>query len=214
MHELKEIVINFCEPMVNWFASLGELGLFILAFIESSFFPIPPDFLYITLILKGATNPYALALIATVGSTLGAILGYAIGYFGGRPIVLKMFGKKAEPLLAKSEKFFEDYGTLAMFIAAFTPVPFKVFTVTGGLCKMNLTGFIVYSFFGRAGRFFLFTYLFVTYGQIILDNFVNITLIGGALVFIAYFVWKFLNVKRKKLHVQNDGVESIKDLHL
>lgn len=47
MHELKEMVINFCGPLINWFASLGELGLFLLAFIESSFFPIPPDLLYI-----------------------------------------------------------------------------------------------------------------------------------------------------------------------
>jgi membrane protein YqaA with SNARE-associated domain len=200
MHELKELVINFCEPLVNWFASLGELGLFLLAFIESSFFPIPPDLLYITLILKGATNPYALALIATVGSTLGAVFGYGIGYFGGRPIVLKMLGSKIEPALAKAEKFFEDYGSLAMFIAAFTPVPFKVFTVTGGLCKMNLTGFIVYSFFGRAGRFFLFTYLFVNYGQAIMDNFIQITIGIGLIAFVAYFVWKFFTLKRKKLH--------------
>ncbi len=195
MHELKESEISFCEPLVNWFASLGEIGLFLLAFIESSFFPIPPDFLYITLILKGATNPYALALIATVGSTLGAVLGYGLGYFGGRPIILKMLGSKIEPTLAKAEKFFEDYGSLAMFIAAFTPVPFKVFTVTGGLSKMNLTGFVIYSFFGRAGRFFLFTYLFVKYGQVIIDNFIQITLGLGILAFVAYFAWRFFSLK-------------------
>ena len=199
MHELKEMIINFCEPLVNWFAALGELGLFILAFIESSFFPIPPDALYITLILKGAANPYTLALIATLGSTMGAIFGYGLGYFGGRPLILKILGSKIEPLLAKAEKFFEDYGSLAMFIAAFTPIPFKVFTLTGGLCRMNLVGFMTYSFLGRAGRFFLFTYLFVKYGNIIVDNFVAITLGLGALAFIAYFVWQFISIRRKKL---------------
>lgn len=200
MHELKEMVINFCGPLINWFASLGELGLFLLAFIESSFFPIPPDLLYITLILKGATNPYALALIATVGSTLGAAFGYSLGYFGGRPVILKMLGSKIEPTLEKAEKFFDDYGSLAMFIAAFTPVPFKVFTVTGGLCKMNMTGFMIYSFFGRAGRFFLFTFLFVSYGQVIIDNFVQITLVGGAFVFASYFVWRFFFASREDNH--------------
>ena len=193
MHELKEAIIQFCEPMVNWFAALGELGLFFLALIESVFFPIPPDALYITLILKDASNPYALALIATMGSAIGAVIGYALGFFGGRAVILKLLGSKIEPTLAKAEKFFEDYGSLAMFIAAFTPIPFKVFTVTGGLCKMNLSGFIIYSFLGRAGRFFLFTYLFVTYGDIIVENFMKITLGLGGLAFVAYFVWRFFS---------------------
>ncbi len=199
MHELKQVIYDFCAPMIDWFASLGELGLFIMAFIESAFFPIPPDFLYITLILKGASNPYALALIASVGSTLGTLLGYSIGYFGGRPLVLKILGAKIEPALAKAEKFFEDYGNVAMFIAAFTPVPFKVFTITGGLCRMNIIGFILYSFIGRSGRFFLFTYLFVKYGELILEHFVEITLGLGILIIAIYFVWKFTNTKASKL---------------
>ena len=191
MHELKANLYELFDPLLNAFASLGELGLFILAFIESSFFPIPPDALYITMILKGATNPYALALIATLGSVSGALFGYAIGYWGGRPLIKKFLGSKIDPMLAKAEKFFADYGSLAMLIAAFTPIPFKVFTLTGGLCKMNLTGFTIYSFLGRAGRFFLFTYLFVTYGQAIIDNFVKITLIGGLVILAAFFVYKF-----------------------
>jgi membrane protein YqaA with SNARE-associated domain len=197
MHELKQQILNLCEPIVNWFASLGELGLFFLAFIESSFFPIPPDLLYITLILKGATNPYALALIASVGSTLGAIFGYALGYWGGRPLIQKILGAKIEASLTKAENFFKEYGSLAMFIAAFTPIPFKVFTVTGGLCKMNLFTFTLYSLFGRAGRFFLFTFLFVQYGKIITENFVKITLYSGIVVIFAFFIWKFNKKKLK-----------------
>ena len=197
MHELKAKLYELLDPLLSAFASLGELGLFILAFIESSFFPIPPDALYITMILKGASNPYALALIATMGSVAGAVFGYAIGYWGGRPLVKKFLGSKIDPMLAKAEGFFEDYGSLAMFIAAFTPIPFKVFTLTGGLCRMNLTGFMIYSFFGRAGRFFLFTYLFVTYGQVIVDNFVKITLVGGVLVLAAFFVYKFFFSSKK-----------------
>ena len=86
LHQVKEFIYQVCNPFLDWCNSLGEVGLFSLAFVESAFFPIPPDFLYITMILKGATNPYFLALVASLGSVLGALLGYAIGIWGGRPI--------------------------------------------------------------------------------------------------------------------------------
>ncbi len=184
LHELKEQLIGYLQPVLDWMSSLGEMGLFILAFTESSFFPIPPDFLYIPMILNGANNPYMLAFIASLGSVLGAIFGYGIGYFGGRPIIEFVLGKHSAAVLQKAEDFFSRYGSMAVLIAAFTPIPFKVFTLAGGLAKMPLIPFTLYSVLGRAGRFFAVTFLLVNFGEIIMENFFKLSLLVVLVVLI------------------------------
>lgn len=197
IHELKEQLISYLQPILDWMNSLGETGLFILAFTESSFFPIPPDFLYIPMILSGAQNPYMLALIASIGSVLGAVFGYGIGYFGGRPIIQFILGKHSETVLNKAEAFFEKYGSMAVLIAAFTPIPFKVFTLAGGMAKMPLLPFILYSSLGRAGRFFTVTFLLVNYGEIIMENFFKLSIVAAIIAVAATVI---ISMRSKKAH--------------
>lgn len=190
MHELKEQIINFCMPLMDWCTNLGEPGLFFLAFIEASFFLLPPELLLTPMVIKGINDPYLLAAITTIGSVMGAILGYYIGLFGGRPIAIKVLGSKAEWAITKAEGFFARYGNVAILIAAFTPIPFKVFTITGGICRMNMTSFILYSLLGRGTRYMIFVYLLTRFGEIVLENFFKLALLG-ALIYVFYEIIRF-----------------------
>lgn len=194
LHEVKEKLIELLQPVLDWCTALGEWGIFSLAFAESSFFPIPPDFLYIPMILNGHPHPYFLALVTSIGSVLGAIFGYYLGKYAGRGFINKLFGAKADPLITKAEKFFEKYGSVAVLLAAFTPLPFKVFTVTGGLANMPLIPFILYSIIGRAGRFFAVTYLLVNFGEVIMENFFKLSL-GIVPIITIFFIFQALNKK-------------------
>lgn len=187
LHELKDQIIDWCQPILDFCSSLGEFGLFTLSFMEASFFPIPPDFIYIPMILNGAPEPYMLAFISTVGSVLGAVLGYFIGRFGGRPVATKLLGGKADEWLDKAESFFSAYGPVAIMIAAFTPIPFKAFTVSAGLCKMNLGAFTFFSFLGRGGRFFAVTYLLIHFGKANMENFFKLSLFLVLFAILSYF---------------------------
>ena len=156
----------------------GELGLFLLSFFESIFFPIPPDFMYIPMILGGYPNPYLLATLASIASVLGAVAAYAIAYFGGRSLVYKMSNKAISKYLGQVEEFFDKYGSISILLAAFTPIPFKVFTLSSGLAKMPFKQFILYSLIGRAGRFYLVSFLLVKFGENLMKNFFTYSLIA------------------------------------
>lgn len=196
MHELKEQIINFCMPVLDWCTALGEPGLFVLAFIEASFFLLPPELLLTPMVIRGINDPYILAIITTIGSVMGAVFGYYLGLFGGRPVALRVLSSKAEWAINKAEGFFAKYGNAAILIAAFTPIPYKVFTITAGISRMNMTSFILYSLLGRGTRYLIFVYLLTCYGEIVLENFFKLTLIG-VLIYIAYELTKFLLKKLK-----------------
>ena len=104
MHE----IIDFFKDIAQYFMEMGEIGLFILAFMESSFFPIPPDFILIPMSLAEPKNALIFALVATIGSALGGVLGYAIGRFGGRP-ALDFFFKKQQDKIEQVEKLYNKY---------------------------------------------------------------------------------------------------------
>lgn len=185
MHELKQQVIELCAPILDWCTALGEPGLFILAFIEASFFLLPPELLLTPMVIREINDPYILAMVTTIGSVMGAVFGYYIGLFGGRPLALKMLSKKADFAINKAEAFFGKFGSAAILIAAFTPIPYKVFTITAGMCKMNIVSFILYSLLGRGSRYLIFTYLLVNYGEIVLENFFKYALIA-AIIYALY----------------------------
>lgn len=190
LSSFKELILNFFQPFLDFLISFGEAGLFVLAFIESSFFPIPPDFLYIPMILGAHPHPYFLAFIASLGSVLGAVFGYYIGLYGGRPLALRLLGKKSILAINKAEKFFQEYGPLAILISAFTPLPYKVFTITGGIAKMNLFSFILFGLIGRSARFFTVTYLLVNFSELIMENFFKLSIFGAIFLAIAFFIFK------------------------
>lgn len=142
-------------------AVYGGMGLFAIAFIESSFFPIPPDVLLIALVLQ-EQRPIWLAFICTIGSVIGAMGGYVLGLWGGRPLLFRLF---ARDKVERVEALYDRYGVCAVLIAAFTPIPYKVFTIASGVFRLNLAGFIGVSIIGRGARFFLVAILTTLMGE-------------------------------------------------
>ena len=136
------------HPHAKWY--LGGLS-----FAESSFFPIPPDVMLAPMTLARPDQGMRYALITTVMSVLGGIAGYLIGMFALEliePLLLE-FGYWDGYLRARA--WFEDWGFWAIFVAGFSPIPYKVFTIAAGALRMNLPLFILASALGRGARFFL-----------------------------------------------------------
>lgn len=126
------------------------------AFIESIFWPIPVDVMLAPMALAQPQKAWRYATLATLFSVLGALFGYALGYALWEPVVqpfIVAVGYQDKIVLA--EQWFQQWGIWVIFIASFTPIPYKVFTVTAGLLHMALLPFIVTSLIGRGLRFFL-----------------------------------------------------------
>ena len=133
----------------------AERYLGAMSFAESSFFPIPVDVMLAPMCLADRSKWIRFATIATVFSVLGGLAGYAIGW--------GMF-EAIEPWLRESHywdaymtarRWFDDYGVWVVFVAGFSPIPFKVFTIAAGVAALNLPAFFIGSLIGRAARFFL-----------------------------------------------------------
>lgn len=187
--------MSLFNSLIDWtnstFKPYGSLGLFTLAFTEASFFPIPPDLLLITLSLADPSLALWFALITTIGSTLGGVFGYLIGYIGEHAILEKFFSPKK---IEKVHNLFNKYEAWAIFIAGFTPIPYKVFTIAAGVFYVNLKKFIIASFFSRGLRFFLEAVLIIVYGDFILDfltkYFDILSIIGIILLIIIIVIYK------------------------
>ncbi|MBX3747603.1 MAG: DedA family protein [Verrucomicrobiae bacterium] len=133
----------------------GAWALFSIAFVESSFFPVPPDVLLIALCVGSVTRWWRFALICSAGSVLGGMAGYGIGYWGyeaiGRPIVEFYRG---EVVMAKIKAWYDAYGFWGNLAAAVTPIPYKVFTIASGVFEFSFGQFVLASVIGRPLRFF------------------------------------------------------------
>lgn len=139
--------------MLSWSDSpYGVPALFCLAFAESSFFPLPPDVLVIALTLGNPSQAWWYATVATLGSVLGGAFGYGIGWFGGRPLLLKFMGQNRMDLV---HQYFQRYEAWAILIAGFTPIPYKIFTIGAGAFYVDFRTFMVASIVSRGARFFL-----------------------------------------------------------
>ncbi len=144
--------------------------LAVVAFVESSVFPIPPDVLMIPMIIARPNKAFLIAGVATLASVLGGMLGYAIGAFAfetvGQPI-LESLGK-ADSMEAFNERF-NGVGFWAVLVAGVTPFPYKVITIMSGWTAMPLATFIVTSIIARALRFFIVAALLWKFGEPIRD---------------------------------------------
>ncbi len=157
---MHEILVS----MNNFFQSMGVQGLAINSAVESFFLVPPPDFLLIAMDLAKPEKALYYALICTIASIAGAVVGYFIGLFGGRPVFNFLFKNKHDKFEAV-EKMYNEYGSFAVFFSAFTPIPYKVFTIASGVLKMNFWKFVLASFFGRGGRFFLVSLVLMFFGE-------------------------------------------------
>ena len=190
----------------NWVLSWadskwGTLALFILAFAESSFFPIPPDVLLIALCLGATARSFRYALICTAGSILGAMAGYAIGFFlwqtpSGEFTAIADFFFRVIPGFSPEEYhkisvLYDQYDFWIVFTAGFTPLPYKLITITSGVFDINFLMFLFASIISRGLRFFLFAWLIWRYGAPIksfIEKYFNWLAIAFTVLLIGGFV--------------------------
>ena len=201
---MNEIILNIS----NVFQSLGLQGLAINAGIESCLpgFPLPPDFLLIAMNLATPHKALFFALICTIGSVSGGALGYAIGRFGGRPLINKLFANKSEKFDAV-EKLYEQYGSLAVFFSAFSPIPYNIFTIASGILRMNFLKFIGISCLGRGGRFFIVSTVLMLFGETI-KQYLNYVILAVSAVLVVFF---FIMYKKRHSFIKNENTISIID---
>ena len=173
----------------------GGWALFVLAFAESSFFPIPPDVLLIALAVSVPARAFRYAAIASVGSVLGGAFGYAIGLY-----FMEGIGNSIIALYGFEEKFsyiqdlYREYDALAVAIAGFTPIPYKVFTITAGAFGVDFPVFLGASALSRSARFFIVALLIYHWGEPIkgfIEKYFNLLTIA----FVAVLVGGFILVK-------------------
>ncbi len=128
----------------------------VLSFSESMFFPLPPDVMLAPMSLSQPARAWHFALIATVASVVGGAAGYLLGYFAFdawlHPLIMEAgYGDKLDTAIG----WFETYGVWIVFIAGFSPIPYKVFTISAGFLQMAFIPFMIASAIGRGARFFL-----------------------------------------------------------
>lgn len=183
--------------LYDWVIRLAEhkhaqTALFGVSFAESSFFPLPPDLMLIPMVLAERLKAWRFALITTIASVLGGLFGYFIGAVlfetVGKPII-ELYG-----LGHKMDVFFENYktwGAVIVFVAGFTPIPYKVFTIASGVAGLSLPVFIVASLISRGARFFLVAGLLYLFGEQIrafIEKYLGILTFVFTFVLIAGFV--------------------------
>ena len=139
--------------------------LFALSFAESSFFPIPPDVMLAPMSLGQRDRAWFFAMLTTVASVLGGIAGYFIGVFAFDLIQPWLEGSKYWDQYLRASLWFEEWGIWIVFIAGFSPIPYKVFTITAGVIAMAFVPFVLASLVGRGARFFMVSGLMVWGGE-------------------------------------------------
>jgi len=196
------IIRKLYDWVLHWAETpYGALALFLLAFAESSFFPIPPDALLIALVLGARTKAFRLAANCTLGSVVGAIAGYAIGNFlwwtpSNEFTGLALFFFEHIPSFHQHtfysvQKLYEQYDFWIIFTAGFTPIPYKVITITSGAFDISMVMFLVASIISRGARFFLVAFLIWKFGPQIktfIDRYFNLLAIVFTILLIGGFV--------------------------
>ena len=195
--------MSWKETILEAFEVFGPASLFLLSFTEAIIQPIPPDLLYIPMLVNAmGDTPLVvwLWLVVTVASVLGSLVGYFIGQRWGTPLLIR-FGQ--EKHLAKLEMLTERYGTMGIFIAAFSPIPYKVLGWVAGMGHMAKKPFLIAGFVGRSLRFGLEAVLIGLYGDDaydammwFLDNEILLAvalIVTGGLLVIAWRWWSGLD---------------------
>lgn len=161
--------------LYDWTLSLAArphalTALALISFVESSFFPIPPDILLIPMVLATRQRAWRIALVCTAASVVGGLFGYAIGYFlfesVGQPL-LAFYGYDAQ--FQAFQATYDEWGALIVFGAGLTPFPFKVITIASGVFQMNIVVFLLAALVARGTRFFLVAALLYWFGPVIRD---------------------------------------------
>ena len=183
------------QSLQSWFLNHGVWGLGLNAWLESFFVVPPPDILLVTMDLLSTKDALLYALVATIGSAFGGLTGWLLGRWGGRPVFNKVFKNKKD-MFEKVEAIYNKYGTIAVVMAALTPIPYNIFAWGSGILNMNPVLFTLISLFGRGARFFLVSILLMIFGEMILNHLKIIILLVSVLL-IAFYIFVFLFIKKK-----------------
>ncbi|MBI1362654.1 MAG: DedA family protein [Proteobacteria bacterium] len=190
------------KQLYNWVLQMAshpqaEMVLFIVAFAESSFFPIPPDALLIPMIIVHFDKAFRYALVCTAGSVLGGIFGYAIGALAFDSIgqwAVSFYGMQDSFELL--QKWYREYDVYIVGVAGFSPIPYKVFTIFSGFMHAYLPSFVMASTISRGARFFLIAWLLWRGGPRfktwIETNLYPLTMAAGIILIMAIVLVKFL----------------------
>jgi membrane protein YqaA with SNARE-associated domain len=196
--------------VLTWaYSRYAPLALFILAFAESVFFPVPPDILLIALVLGYSRKAFIYASYCTLGSVSGAMAGYLIGHFawinqsgdftGFANVFFDNIPGFSIDLFNSIKELYSRWDFWIIFTAGFAPVPYKLFTVTAGVFEINLLLFVVASLVSRGARFFILTVLLWEYGNSIkhfIEKYFNMLALAftvcllGAIVIVKFVFYK------------------------
>lgn len=150
------------EWLGHFTGAVNPLNLFLIALMESIFFPIPPDTVLLPLVLLQPGGGVSFAGLATLGSVVGAGIGYFLGRWGGRPLVERIASRDK---IDRVGELFNKYEFWAIGIAGFTPIPFKVFTLSAGAFRVRFRPFIFAAILSRGARFLMEAVLVMLYGR-------------------------------------------------
>ena len=164
---LRDLTRRIYDYTLNLAARQNALTwLFIIAFIESSFFPIPPDIMIIPMVLATPKDAYKIAGVATLASVLGGWFGYFIGVYGfeliARPL-LEFYGYMQQ--FGEFENYYHEYGAWIVFGAGLTPFPYKIVTIASGVVRLDMVVFTIASIIARGMRFYFIAWLLKRYGD-------------------------------------------------
>ncbi len=197
-----KLLRNLYDWVLHWSKTpYATAALFLLAFAESSFFPIPPDTLLIAMVLGSRTKAFKFAMVCLLGSISGALLGYVIGHFLwwtpsnefteiANFFFINIPGFTPEAFF-NIQKLYVEYDFWIIFTAGFTPLPYKVITISSGAFNINIIMFIAASIISRGARFFLVAALIWKFGPQIksfIDKYFNWLAIAFTVLLIGGFV--------------------------
>ena len=193
---MKIINTSFFEKLIEQSKSIyARTLLYFISFIEAIFFPIPVDPLLAILVLNNKQKYIELTIFCTLASVIGGLVGWLLGY---------VVGEEIEELFTiipwiKNDNFntvkiaFDEHGILIIFLGAFTPLPFKIISVTSGIFHINIVAFLVMSLIGRGVRFFLVSLIVKNFGDqgiyLLKKHTLIISTLFGIILVILYFVF-------------------------
>ncbi len=190
---LLQRVYNRCMEWIQ--TPAGVWALFFIAVAESSFFPIPPDVFLIALCVGAPKKSFKFALICSLGSVIGGAIGYGLGLGFMDTVgqsILNLYGLQDKYALV--QELYQQYDALAVGAAGFTPLPYKLFTITAGAFKIDFVTFMVVSLVARSARFFLVSALIYKFGapvQYFINRYFNVL----TLVFLGLLIGGFILIK-------------------
>ena len=185
LHDWLTFLLRWVESFAQ--SPYGSYALFALSFLESSVFPIPPDVLLIALCLGRPEFSFFFAAVCSVASVLGGMAGYALGFYGGRPLLKRLFDQRK---ILAVERLYDRFNAWATGIAGLTPLPYKLFTISGGAFAINFKIFLIASIVSRTLRFAVVAGIIYIYGEAAkqwIEKYLNILSIAFVILLVLGF---------------------------